>query len=257
MGDFLRMKRSILLLFLPLLWLSSLQAQVSLQDSSVSMGLLQVSYRGLLTGGDMADRFGFNSQLGLDFSWKLANQFYGTIGAQALVSDDIRDTALLQNILTGGLLVTDNGLLSDVRLIQAGFVIPVSVGRLFTLPIFPNPNTGIFVEVGGQYMQHWINITPTDELVAAVSGEYAKGYDRMTGGFGIREAIGFRYIGNSGYVNFSIGLEFSQNFTNGLRSIQYDTGQPGIQGRRDYLSGFYVSWIYPILERAPNKVYYY
>lgn len=205
----------------------------------------------------MADNYGFNSQIGLDFSWKFANQFYASIGAQALVSDDIRDTVLMQNILTGGLLVTNNGLLSDIRLVQAGFVIPISVGRLFTLPIFPNPNTGFFVEVGGQYMQHWINITPTDEEVAPISGEYAKGYDRLTGGFGIREAFGFRYIGNSGYVNFSVGLEFSQNFTNGLRTIQYDTGLPGKQGRRDYFSGFYVSWIFPLLERAPSKVYYY
>ncbi|MEL6594166.1 MAG: hypothetical protein AAFQ87_08460 [Bacteroidota bacterium] len=251
------MKRAIFWLFLPLLWSLPSQAQVSLQDSSVSMGLLQVSYRGLLTGGDMAERYGFNSQLGLDFSWKLANQFYGSIGAHALVSDDIRDSVLLTNITTGGLLVTNNGLLSEIRTVQAGFVIPISVGRLFTLPIFPNPNSGIFVEVGGQYIQHWVNITPVDEEVAAVSGEYAKGYDRMTGGFGIKEAVGFRWIGNQGYVNFTVGLEFSQNFTNGLRTIQFDTGLPGQQGRRDYLSGFYVGWIFPILERAPNKVYYY
>jgi hypothetical protein len=244
--------------FLLLLFLgfSQAQGQESIQDSSIALGMLQVSYRGLVPGGDLADRFGYSSQLGMDFGWKFKNHFYVGGGAHAWFSEEIRDTSLLTNISTNGFLIGDEGLLTDIRTLGAGFVVPLTVGKQFALPFFPNPNSGFYVEVGGQFFFHKINLSAIDQDVSALQRDYAKGYDRLTYGLGVREEIGFRYFGNGGFVSLAIGLEFSQNFTRGRRTIHFDTGEPGTDKRLDLLSGIHVSWIFPIYERAPNQVYY-
>ena len=105
-------------------------------------------------------------------------------------------------------------------------------------------------------MQHKIQINRLSEEVSAIEGEYVKGYDRLTNGFGIREAVGYRFFFFFGMVNFMFGFEFSQNFTQSRRSINFDTGEVPKFNRKDLLSGFFVSWIFSFYERAPNKVYY-
>ena len=231
-------------------------AQQSIKDSTITMGLLNVSYRGLFPGGDLYERFGFNSQMGIDMTVKFKNNFYLTAGGHVLFSDVVKDTSIMSNILTNGLLITDNGLLSSVRTIQSGFVIPLSVGKVFPLPVGPNKNSGVFVEVGGQFIQHRVGIRALDEVVTPVSEEYRKGYDRLANGIGIRESIGYLFLANHSGLNFSVALDFSQNFTQGRRSIQFDTGLPGLEKRRDFLTGIRVSWIFPLYNRAPDKIYY-
>lgn len=243
-------------LLLLLVSLSPARGQESIQDSSIALGLLQISYRGLMPGGDMADRFGYSSALGVDLAWKFENQFYAGIGGHAWFSEAIQDTQLLRNLSTGGFLIGDNGQLTDVRILGSGFVIPIKGGRQFTLPIMPNPNTGFYLEVGGQFLYHHIKMNPQSETVSAIDKEYAKGYDRLVYGFGLVEGFGFRYLGSKGYLNFSIGLELSQNFTRGRRSLHFDTGQVGTEKRLDLLGGLHFSWIFPLYERAASAVYY-
>ncbi|MCB0843895.1 MAG: hypothetical protein KDE26_11635 [Bacteroidetes bacterium] len=221
------------------------------------MTLAQITYRGMIPGGDMADRFGFVSEFGIDLVYKFKNNFYISGGFQGMFADSIKEPGLLENLkIPQGFVITDNGEISNVRILGTGFVIPVSVGKVFPIIKSHNPNSGLFIEVGGRFMQHKIQINRLSEEVSAIEGEYVKGYDRLTNGFGIREAVGYRFLSNNGMVNFMFGFEFSQNFTQSRRSINFDTGEVPKFNRKDLLSGFFVSWIFPFYERAPNKVYY-
>ncbi|MEZ4772088.1 MAG: hypothetical protein R3D00_02820 [Bacteroidia bacterium] len=243
-----------MLLYLP----AYLQAQKSIADSAVSMAFLQVGYQGMITGNDLTDRFGFSSQLGMDVGYKFRKGLYLSTGLRVFFTDAVREDKLLNNLIVpGGFLIADNGTLTGIRIFGTGWVVPLSVGKVFSLNPKHNSNSGFYAEVGGQFFQHKISLFPTDEKVKAITGDYKKGYDRLTNGIGIREAVGYRYFANNGFLNFSIGFEFSQNFTQSRRSINFDTGEMDTRKRMDLLSGFSVGWIFPLYERAPDKVYYF
>ncbi|MEO0469038.1 MAG: hypothetical protein AAF206_05415 [Bacteroidota bacterium] len=245
-------------ILLSLLIMSShfLTAQVSIRDSAVRIGAIGVTYHGMVPGGDMADRFGFTSQLGMDGILKFRSNFYLRAAASVMFGEQVKETGILDNITTSGFFIGDNGLLSDVRMLQSGYVGSFSIGKMFGRRFAPNPNSGFYVEVGGQFMQHQIRIRSRDVEAAPISGDYHKGYDRLSNGFGIRESFGYRFFDNDGTVNLSIGLEFSQNFTQNRRSINFDTGMADTRTRVDLLSGFTVSWIFPIYSQSPDRVYY-
>ena len=236
---------------------SQLKAQKSIGDSAISLTLAQVTYRGMVPGGDLPSRFGFISEMGVDLVYKFKSNFYLASGFHGLFADNVKEERLLENIMiSGGYLITDNGLISTTRIIGSGFVVPLSVGKSFPIIKGHNKNSGLFIELGGRFMQHKIRITAPEDEVSPISGDYAKGYDRLTNGLGIREAIGYRFLGNKGFVNFTIGVELSQNFTQNRRSITFDNGVIPAGNRKDFLSGFFFSWIFPFYERAPDKVYF-
>lgn len=247
---------STLLLLLILLPLYG-RSQQSVQDSSVSMGLLEVTYRGGIPGGDWGDRFGFMSSLGIQTGYKLHRNYYISAGLQILFGDAVTESDILDPILdSSGLLIGNEGILTEYRINAAGLLVPLTIGKV--IPIFPshNPNSGIYIELGGQYLRHRVGFEAYDDDVVQITGEYKKGYDRLTAGFGVRQSVGYTYFDNRGYVNLSIGVDFSQTFTRGQRSIQFDTGEPYNDSFVDLLSGIRFSWTYPIYNRAPQTYYY-
>jgi len=237
---------------------SALKAQVSLADSAIKMLNMNVTYSGLIPAGDMGKRFGYTSTLGMDLSYKLANNFYFSVGVNYLFGGKVKEDTILKNILAdNGQLIGNNGSYVNVRLQEAGFVVPFSVGKIIPMKgISPNKNSGLYVEVGGQFIQHKIAIQTAQSRVYAASDAYKKGYDRLTNGFGVKEAIGYRFYDSKGFYNFDIGFVFSQNFTQNRREVNIDTGIKDETKRMDLLQGFRVSWIYPIYQRAPEKFYY-
>lgn len=245
------------LLLLLILFPAFGQAQQSIRDSSISAGLLEVTFRGGIPTGDWGSRFGIVSAIGLQGGYKFHNNLYLNTGVQVIFGDAVNETDILEPILdASGLLIGNEGILTEYRINAAGFLVPFSVGKIF--PIFPshNPNSGIYVELGGQYLRHRVGFEAYDDDVAQITGDYRKGYDRLTAGFGLRQSVGYTYFDSRGYVNLSIGVDFSQSFTRGQRSIQFDTGEPYTSSFVDLLSGIRFSWTYPIYNRAPQTYYY-
>ncbi|MEM6263421.1 MAG: hypothetical protein AAGI38_12990 [Bacteroidota bacterium] len=237
-------------------FLSPTRAQVSLSDSAIALTMLNVSFRSQIPGGDFADRFGFTSTLGAEVGYKFSNNFYVIGGGFFMLGGTVNEDSILDAVLTqNGLVIGDDGVQTGFNLRQQGFIIPISIGKIFPLGK-PNPNCGIFVEVGGQFIQHKIRINVPDNDAAALSGDYLKGYDRLTNGIGARQAIGYRYFSNNGYLNFGIGLEFSQSFTQNRRTINVDTGLRDASDRVELLSGFYVNWTYLLYKKAPSQFYF-
>ena len=144
-----------------------------------------------------------------------------------------------------------------VRFFERGFVVPLMVGKIFTLSKKSNLNSGIYVELGTQFFQHKINVIAVGDNVPYLSKPYLKGYDRLTNGFGLVEGFGYRYFGNNRFTNFFIGAELSQNFTQNRRDLNFDTGVKDDRQRMDLLYNLKVGWTFPIYRSAPESEYYY
>lgn len=248
--------RNLLLLLAALLLFSRVSAQLA--DSSIHMYLYSPIYSGLMPGRDLANRFGFVSTVGAHATWKPKGNWFYTTGITMLFSEQVKETTMLDafKIGTGDdyYVITDEGQPTQFRYQCRGLVVPLTVGRLF--PFGPNPNSGFYLELGGQYIQHRIHLRTTDGDYAPIMKGRQKGYDRFTTGLGAREVIGYRFLDNDGFVNFSLGLEFSQNFTRNRRSINVDTGLTDNTLRQDLLSGFFITWHFPRYNRVGTRYYY-
>jgi len=235
-----------------------LSAQRYGQDTIIDIASIQFTYNGMIPFQDMGERFGYTSAVGVDVSYKFSKKnLYATVAAYGIFGGIVKEDSVIDALkTTTGFLIADDGTLVEGRLQESGLMIPISFGKIFSLRPEQNANSGLYIEVGGQYIQHKIRIDAIGAQVAALSKENKKGYDRLTSGIGIREGIGYRYYSRNSLVNFSLGLNFSQNFTKSRRSIFVDTGQTEFSTRKDFLVGFNFGWMI-LLYRGETKRFYY
>lgn len=255
---------TILSLSLFLLTQNSGYSQKSLADSSITFGLISLTYSGTLPGGDLDERFGYTNLIGGEIGVKFHNNFFLSGGPKFLFGNRVKEyVAANVTYLLGDpageyqiAVIGNDGLFKEVRFFERGIVIPVTAGYIFGGLFGANPNSGPYIEAGGQWMQHKVRIEVIGDA-PSLAADMRKGYDRLTQGFGATEGIGYRYYSNNRLLNFQVGLTFSQNFTKGRRDIQYDTGEPYTGSRLDMLYGIKVGWSWLIYNQAPDRIYYY
>jgi hypothetical protein len=234
-------------------------SQKSMRDSTISFPSISVVYGGAVPGGDLDDRYGYTNLIGAGAGFKFKNGTYLEGSARAIAGNDVREeiagniTDLISNGNQGyaPMALGVDGRYYQVRFWQRGLVIPVTFGYVFPARR-PNPNSGFYVEAGAQFMRHKVRIEVIGNAVPALQDEYKKGYDRLTMGVGLVEGFGYRLHSSNSLLNFIVGVELSQNFTRGMRSYQFDTGQPGTDSRLDLLFGFKAAWIFPVYQSAPE-----
>ena len=79
----------------------------------------------------------------------------------------------------------------------------------------------------------------------------------MTGGFGIKEFIGYQYLDQKSKISFIAGFEFIQAWTKNLRYHIYDTATTDATRNFDMLFGVKAGWILPIyIEKNSDEIYY-
>jgi hypothetical protein len=156
-----------------------------------------------------------------------------------------------------GYVYSDNGGLSDIKLRERGLLLSAHLGKVFAFSE-RNKRSGLRVTVGGGFLTHKIRIQDEPSVLASsLSGDYKKGYDRLANGFALTEFIGYQFIANNRLVNFSIGAEFTQGFTQGRRSLNFDTKSPGLEKRLDLLNGFRLTWTLPFfIGENPDEISY-
>jgi hypothetical protein len=233
--------------------------QLSVSDSTLNIPMFYATYSYQIPGGDMAVRFGNNSNIGGGFQWKTnKNWIYGAefnylFGNDVKIADDI-----MNNLKTGeGGIINMAGNFTSYSLYERGYYISGRFGKVFPV-LSPNPNSGIVVMGSVGYFQHKIRIEVTENTAPQLKDDYKKGYDRLTDGIGISEFIGYMYISDSRLLNFFAGFEFNQAWTKPGREINFDTMKPDETTKRfDTLMGLKVGWIIPLFKRLPEKYYYF
>jgi len=245
------------ILFFTFLFNSTLLfSQASLKDSSITHFMVSPGAAFHLPGGDLKDRFGFSSSIGLAFEYKMKNQFSIGIDGSFIFGNKIKETSMLDGLRTSdGDIIDADGNISDILMFERGFTTSFNVGYLLTWKK-PNPNSGVFFRLGLGFIQHKIRIEHQNNAIPALEGDYLKGYDRLTNGILLTQFIGYRYLSNTRLLNFFAGFEFNQGFTKNRRDYNFDLMGPDNTKRIDMLNGIRFGWILPLYKQAPQEYYY-
>jgi hypothetical protein len=251
------MKKLILTLILFSATLLGVNAQSSVKDSIIKCVLVSPSFSLQFPGGDMADRFGTNSTVGVSVAIKNKKNWTFSLEGNFIFGSQIKEASIFSNLtVDGGFIVGSDGLYADIRAFQRGYTVFGNVGKIIPYK-GPNPNCGIYVQAGVGFLQHKIRIEDKKNAVPSLQGDYLQGYDRLTNGLALRQFIGYAYLGNKRLVNFFGGIEFVEGFTQGRRNFNYSTGLSDTGKRFDFLMGVKLGWIMPFYKQAPDKFYTY
>ena len=246
---------------LPLLLLIPFTAfsQVRVKDSCIRVSMISFSFGVQKPFGEMADRFGPNTQLGVSFLKKSPKNITWGADFNYHFGNDVRDTTILDSLKTiDGYIIDGNGMFTIAHMFQRGFSVFGKAGKIFPFQK-PNPNSGIFVNAGLGFFQHKIRIEVADNTVPQLVGDYRKGYDRLTSGIAFTQYFGYFYMGNSRVVNFSAGLEMMEALTRCRRDFNFDTMEKDDHLRLDLLLGLRIQWSIPFYSknRLGKKTFYY
>jgi len=244
--------------FLFLLGLS-LHGQAQVVTPKDPLSLFQVKTWGgmYLTAGDMADRFGPMSQVGLELSYQLKSGWIVGGGAGHIFGNNVRERDIMSNISTrNGDIITEDGVFENYRLRPFGWSMYGRVGKVFPI-IGPNVNSGLIIDLGFGIMQHKIWIETPRLASPQLVGDYKKGYDRLSNGISLNQFIGYQHLSNKKLINFYVGLDFHQGFTQNRRTINFNTGMPDTRNRLDMLVGIKAGWILPLYGRDSKEILFY
>jgi hypothetical protein len=208
--------------------------------------------------GDLADRFGGNSSIGGGFMIKTKSNWLIAIEGNYLFGGKVYDgDSLLKHITTpDGFVIDANGYYADILFSERGYDLFGKFGKLIPL-LSPNPNSGFTIMGGVGFLQNKIRIHNPGNVAPQVYGDYKKGYDRLNSGLALSGTIGYTYLSNSRLLNFYLGFEFLQAWTESRRDRDFDTGQ---QDNVKYSTQFYgikLKWIIPLYKRTPKEFYLY
>ncbi len=223
------------------------------KDNTMPPGgiIIDFSYGVQLPFADMAENFIYNFSLGGKVQYIFPNNLCLGLVGDYQFADQVKKDNVSNLREEEGFLIDRFGQLSDVQLGQRGFFIGASIAYL--LPVLKNyKRSGIEFRFEGGYVQHWIRMEVLGGEVFGLSGDYSKGYDRMTSGLALRQYIGYRHLDKNRLLNFFGGFDFMQAFTKNRRGFNFDTMQADNKNRVDVLIGFRVGVTLPIYIYTPE-----
>lgn len=252
------MKIRLRLLILLMLPFTIAEAQKNIQDSVIFTNLIYANYTLQFPGGDLAKRFGMNSEIGPGFMIKTSSNWVFGIEGDFLFGKEVKHSENILNLIetSDGNIIDMEGIYANYNFNERGFSAIFRAGKL--IPVLgPNQNSGIIVTLGGGYLQHRIYIEHKDKSAPQITGDYLKGYDELKSGFASNVFLGYLYLGNQNKVNFFAGIDVTVGFTKmdrpySFNNMTYNTGR-----FTDILTGIKVGWILPVYKRAPKDYYFY
>lgn len=233
-------------------------AQKPENDTTARVFSLGAAYGRDLPGGDLKNRFGMNNSLGASFSYKSITNWILMVEGDYLFSRNVKiSDELFEDIAAEeGYIIDEGGIFTDLAVLEAGMTANFSFGKLF--PVWgPNQNSGLVFRIGGGYMFHKIRIEQNQNSAPQISGDYQKGYDRLTEGFNTSQFLGYHYLGNENILNFYAGIEFHQAWTSSSRAYNFDQRKRPANSRFDSLYGLKIGWFIPLGKQTARKTHYY
>jgi len=243
---------TIILVFISLL---SFSQRKIVKEASIPM--FSFSYAFQIPQRDMAIRFGANSNVGVGYTYKTQKGWLIGLEAEYLFSQNINEDSILDGLRTSnGNILNKYGEYANIIMSERGYYTGIKVGKI--LPMFQFvPNSGIYLSGSVGFLEHKIRIENQGNITPQVTGDYAKGYDRLTNGLAIKEFVGYMYIGENQYTNFYAGFEFYQSWTQNRRSFNFDTMEQDLSKRNDNFVSFRVGWIIPLYRQIPDEYFTY
>jgi hypothetical protein len=232
------------------------KGQFQVRDSALFNPHVTISYAYHTPGGDMAERFGNNGGLGMGFHIKSKTNWYYGVQGTYFFGKRVTEPGLLSNLYTDNYeILDDQGQIAKIYIQERGFSVTANGGYIFNA-LGPNRNSGLLVMGGVGFLQHKIRIEHQENEIRFLEGDYLKGYDRLTNGLTTYEFLGYYLMSTNKMVNFIAGVEAYQGFTQGRRTLNFDTGVADNSKRFDALLGVRVGWVVHLYSRIPDQYYY-
>lgn len=265
----------ILIVFLLSATLSSFSQKTrNIEKEAIPVTMFQVTYAAQLPALDTKTDYGFTNTVGGSVIFKSRGNWLFTANGNFIFGDKIKGSRidLLGESVTTiyGEVIGGGGIPSSLAFFQRGLHFQAEVGKLF--PVWPNPNSGIFIQAGIGYLRNRIRIeyqVESQNPPYPLLDDYQYGYDRMRGGLALHAETGYLLLSNSKIYNFSVSFEATYARTRPLRDYDFrvfydDNGEPQVMGyndksRRfnDFYYGIRLSWMIPTYQRQPEDYYYY
>jgi hypothetical protein len=248
-----------LFIVVPMLLTGHLMAQHKKEPSIEMMGApspildFRVNYTYQYPDGDMAHRFGNMHNIGAAFFYKTKSNLCADLELGYQFGSVVKEPGLLYYLTNStGYVMNTGGYPANYYLSERGMNFTGRVGKIFPLSV-NSPNSGILIMIGGGYYLHKIYINTKSNDIPTLTADLKKGYDRLTGGWGISEFVGYIFHSESRYVNFYIGMELVQAYTKSLRGYNYDQMATDTKQRYDAALGFRFGWILPIYLNSKDE----
>ena len=237
---------------------SALLAQVIEKDSQKNkLLLLSINHTFQIPAGNMADRFGNNSNISATVLYKTNKNVTIHLECGALFGPTVKEENLFDPINgNNGELISQTGEIPTIRLFERGAYIDINIGKHIQVSK-NNDESGVLISLGAGYLYHKILIETLTTSLPQLNEDLIKGYDRLCGGVLAKEFIGYLHFSKKNNIRYIIGLEFIQAFTKDLRQYNYTTQSINNQKRIDHLFGLKTGFIIPITKRTSERYYYY
>ena len=239
----------------------SVKGQVSVKDSIVHISIVPVSFSYNWPGGDFADRFGNNAQIGVGYWYKSKTNWLFGLNGDFIFGNHVKESNIFKPISTSsGIIIGEDGSPSETDMFERGWVFMGRVGKVLTKVPFTkldaglNPNSGFLLMLGAGMVQHKIQIKSN---ALALTEDMIKGYDRLSNGPALSQFLGYLFLSNNRLVNFYFGIECIQGWTQNRRGYNYDTMQEDTKTRMDVMTGIKLGWVLPLYKKVPDEFYYY
>lgn len=210
-----------------------------------------------MPGGDYSNRFGNNLRIGGGVEYLTKNNFAYGVNGSYYFGDNVKEDVLSEIRNEDGFLIGNNKIHANIFLRQRAFYIGGSFGKIFSLSQY-NRRSGIRATLGLGLFQHKIRVEEDpNSFVPIIAGEYKKGWDRMSNGLSLRQFIGYQHLSSNGLINFSIGFEFMQAFTQNQRIQDFKLMEKLDESRFDMMYGVKLVWTLPFLLGVSGDSIYY
>ena len=245
---------SIIILLCSSILISQESKQEIKEESDI---LLSISHIFQIPAGNLANRFGNNSDISVSMIYKDKRDFVITLEGGIIFGPEVKENNLFESINgDNGVLISQNGEIPIIRLFERGGHVDVNFGKYFQL-VDEKHESGMLLSIGLGYLYHKIFIETIVTELPQLNEELLKGYDRLCGGLLIKQFIGYLYFSKKNNIRFLLGIETIQGFTKDLREYNYTTQTYVNQKRVDHLIGLKSGFIIPIKKRNTGKYYYY
>jgi hypothetical protein len=210
-----------------------------------------------MPAGDMAKRFGLSYRVGPSFFYKTKSNWLFGAKADFIFGNKIKEEFFLSNLKAENEgFISYNGQRIGISTFERGYLIGLQAGRIINMSKKSSDN-GIMLMTSGGFIQHKILINyDRNSSLPQLSGDYKKGYDRLSNGIFLEQFVGYTYFADNGLINFNIGLDVVAGFTKGRRDYLYDINRPGTDSRLDILYGIRGSWYIPVFRRKSEEFFF-
>lgn len=204
----------------------------------------------------MAKRFGVSNRVGVGFKIKDRHNWNYGVRMEFLIGKQIKEDSLLYGVMTSsGAVIGSTGSLMNVGTFERGYLIGVQVGKILSV-LQANRNSGIMIMGSTGFIQHKIKLFDRDFAFPQLTGDYRKGYDRLTNGWFLEEFVGYNYFSTNKLINAYAGFSLMEGFTRGRRDYLYDVMRADNEARLDLLLSFKIGWVVTIYKRNVEEIYY-